>query len=46
MLLMENDLFLPALKEDMTDFFRQMADAGSQAKDNVFVQYHILFTMA
>jgi murein L,D-transpeptidase YcbB/YkuD len=34
MLLMENDLFLPALKEDMTIFFRQKPDAGNPAADN------------
>jgi L,D-transpeptidase YcbB len=32
-LLMENEHFLPALKNNITDFFRQMPDAGSHAKD-------------
>src|SRR4030043_899666 len=34
MLMLENDLFLPALKDNMTDFFRQMTDEGSGAMDN------------
>jgi len=34
MLLMENDLFLSALKDNMTVFFRKMPDAGSDAMDN------------
>jgi murein L,D-transpeptidase YcbB/YkuD len=34
LLLMENEMFLPALKDNMTDFFRQMTDAGSHAIDN------------
>lgn len=34
MLLMENDLFLPALMVNMTDFFLKIHDAGSPAKDN------------
>ncbi len=33
MLLMENDLFLPALMVNMTDFFLKIPDAGSPAKD-------------
>jgi murein L,D-transpeptidase YcbB/YkuD len=34
MLLMENDQFLPALKDNMTDYFRQRSDAGSHAMGN------------
>lgn len=34
MLLMENEHFLPALKNNMTDFFRQMPDTESYAIDN------------
>lgn len=34
MLLMENDLFLPALQDNLSDFFRQIPVAGSPAKDN------------
>ena len=33
-LLMENEHFLPALQNNMTDFFRQMPDAASHAMDN------------
>jgi len=31
---MENDLFLPALKENLTDFFRQMPDACGHSIEN------------
>jgi murein L,D-transpeptidase YcbB/YkuD len=34
MLLRENELFLPALKDNMTDFFRRMPDAGRHSMDN------------
>jgi murein L,D-transpeptidase YcbB/YkuD len=34
LLLMENEMFLPALKDNMTDFFRQMNSSGSHALYN------------
>jgi murein L,D-transpeptidase YcbB/YkuD len=34
LLLMENEMFLPALKDNMTDFFRQMTNAGNYVIDN------------
>jgi murein L,D-transpeptidase YcbB/YkuD len=34
LLMMESEMFLPALKDNMTDFFRQITIAGTQAIDN------------
>ena len=50
LLLMENEMFLPALKDHMTDFFRQMPDAGSHAmrqfkpENNTFIKRFLFKT--
>jgi hypothetical protein len=35
LLLIENEMFILALKDNMTDFFRQMPDAGSHTMNNL-----------
>jgi murein L,D-transpeptidase YcbB/YkuD len=42
LLLMENEMFLPALKDNMIDFFRQKPHAGSWSIDNSRVRTNYL----